>query len=169
MSDWEFKNWYKEHGKELNASRRDRYTNDPEYKKQVLAANRESRKRRRQGQLKERTLERKAKQLKPKNQWKTIEKEVDGKVLKLVTIGALASVLGRSKLGVRLLEKKKVIPPAAFHNEQNERLYTPEQVMEIRDLLESKGMLERKKTTGVPENVRVAPTNVMPGGIPEAA
>lgn len=153
MSDWKFKDWYKEHGKELNADRRKRYETDPEYKKQVLEANRESRRRRREAQLAERAAERGSQKVKPGRQWKEVEMEVDGKLMKFLTIGAVAAVLGRSKLGVRLLEKKGIIKPTPYRNPQKERLYTPEEVMRIRDELKSRKMLQRKKTTGIPEFV----------------
>jgi DNA-binding transcriptional MerR regulator len=153
VSNWQFKTWYKEHGSELNADRRDRYKSDPEYKKQVLEANRESRRRRRASQLEVRAAERKVQKVKTGRQWKEVEMEVDGKMVKFLTIGALASILGRSKLGVRGLEKKGIIETTPYRNPQHERLYTPEKVLEIRQTLAAKGMLERKKTTGIPEFV----------------
>lgn len=152
-SDWQFKDWYAKHGGELNQSRRDRYSSDPDYKKQVLEANRESRKRRREAQLKERTAERKVQKVKVSRQWKEVEMTVDGVVMKFLTIGALAAILGRSKLGVRLLEKKGVIEKTPYRNKQGERLYTHEKVLEIREDLATKGLLVRKKTTGIPEFV----------------
>lgn len=153
MSDWKFKDWYKEHGSELNEGRRDRYKTDPEYKKQVLEANRESRRRRRVAQLEERAAERGVQKSKPKRQWKEVEMEVDGKMVKFLTIGAVAAILGRSKLGIRLLEKKGIIETTPYRNPQKERLYTPEKVLEIRKALAAQNMLVRKKTTGIPESV----------------
>lgn len=153
MGDWKFTEWYKKHGNELNSDRRTRYASDPEYKKQVLEANRESRRRRREQQLTERAAERASQKVKPGRQWKEVEMEVDGKMTKFLTIGAVAAVLGRSKLGVRLLEKKGIIKPTPYRNPQKERLYTPEDVVEIRKELASRKMLDRKKTTGIPESV----------------
>ena len=152
MSDWKFKDWYKEHGGELNSDRRDRYKSDPAYKKQVLEANRESRRRRRVIQLSERAAEYEAKKVKLGEEWKEVEMEVDGKMVKFLTIGAVASILGRSKLGVRLLEKQGVIEATPHRNAQGERLYTPEKVLEIRQIL-AKGKTIRKKTTNIPEFV----------------
>lgn len=154
MGDWKFTEWYKKHGKELNSDRRTRYASDPDYKKQVLEANRDSRRRRREQQLTERAAERGSQKVKPGRQWKETEMEVDGKMQKFLTIGAVAAILGRSKLGVRLLEKKGVIEATPYRNPQKERLYTPEKILEIRDELKSKKMLERKKTTGIPEAVQ---------------
>ena len=153
MSDWKFKDWYKEHGGELNSDRRDRYKSDPAYKKQVLEANRESRRRRRILQLAERAAEYKVKKVKSGREWKEVEMEVEGKMVKFLTIGAVASTLGRSKLGIRLLEKQGVIETTPYRNPQGERLYTPEKVLEIRQALAAKGKLIRQKTTSIPEFV----------------
>jgi len=153
VSDWQFKNWYKEHGKELNSDRRDRYKTDPAYKKQVLEANRESRKRRRAAQLLERAAEQKVKKVKTGRQWKEVVMDVDGVPTQFLTIGAVAAILGRSKLGIRLLEKKGVIEATPHRNPQHERLYTPAKVLEIKKLLEAKGLFDRKKPTGIPEFV----------------
>lgn len=152
MGNWKFSEWYKENGQKLNESRRDRYKTDPEYRKQVLEANRESRRRAREKQLQEKATAYKNTngiiKADPTPKWKTVEK--DGKTY--VTIGALASVLGRSKLGVRLLEKKGHLPPTPYRNEAGERLYTPEMVIQARETLAAKNMLEPKKTSKIPEN-----------------
>ena len=147
---WEFKDWYKEHGEELNESRRDRYNKDPAYREQVLEANRESRRKRRKEQLIERATEQETKKVKTGKLWK--ESVIDGQTF--LTIGALASVLGRSKLGVRLLERDGIIPTTPHRNAQKERLYTPAQVLDIRESLAAKNRLVRKKTAGIPEFVQ---------------
>lgn len=153
MSNWKFSEWYKTNGQKLNESRRDRYKTDPEYRKQVLDANRESRRRAREKQIQDKAEAYKnttglvKADATPK--WKTVEQ--DGKTY--VTIGALASVLGRSKLGVRLLEKKGHLPPTPYRNEAGERLYTPEMVLQAREALAAKNMLEPRKTARIPENV----------------
>jgi DNA-binding transcriptional MerR regulator len=154
VSDWQFKTWYKEHGQELNASRRDRYKTDPAYKQQVLAANRESRRRRREAQLVERAAEQKAKKVRTVRQWKEVVMDVDGVRTQFLTIGAVAAILGRSKIGVRLLEKKGVIEATPYRNPQGERLYSPARILEIKKQLEASGLLDRKKPAGVPEFVQ---------------
>lgn len=152
MGDWKFSEWYKENGANLNEQRRDRYKTDPAYRKQVLEANRESRRRAREKQLAERAEAYKHQtglvKQDPAPKWKTVEK--DGQTY--LTIGALASVLKRSKLGVRQLEKKGHLPPTPYRNDAGERLYTPEMVLEARKHLEEKGMLEPRKTAKIPEN-----------------
>jgi len=156
-STWAFTKWYrtksedgKTHGEVLNDTRRDRYKTDPAYRAQVLEANRKSRRKHREEQLKSRSLERKATKTKLERRWKEVE--IDGK--KYITIGALASYLGRSRLSVRQLEEKGVIEPTPHRNPQGERLYTPEQVSKIHSVLASKKMLEPRKMTGVPEVVQ---------------
>jgi DNA-binding transcriptional MerR regulator len=147
---WKFTDWYKVNGGELNDSRRNRYSTDPAYREQVLEANRESRRKRRQAQLAERAIERETKQVKTGKLWK--ETVIDGQTY--LTIGALASALGRSKLGIRLLERSGVIPTTPHRNAQKERLYTPAQVVEIQASMAAQNRLVRKKTAGVPEAVQ---------------
>lgn len=153
MSTWTFKGWYKKNGAKLNSSRRDRYETDPAYKQQVLEANRASRQRKRAERQQERLAERNAKKKKVGEPWKEVEMKVNGKLTKFLTIGALASVLGRSKLGVRLLEKQGVIPTTPYRNHQKERLYSPEFILEIRKTLAAKNRLVARKTPGIPESV----------------
>lgn len=154
MSDWKFTDWYKQHGEQLNDSRRDRYKTDPAYRKQVLDANRASRQRRRTQQIAEKIemYNKRGDSLKddPAPKWKQVEQ--DGQMY--VTIGALAKVLNRSKLGVRQLEKKGHLPPTPFRNGAGERLYTPEMVLEAKKTLEASGKLEPRKTTRIPEKLR---------------
>ena len=150
-SDWEFKGWYKKHGKQLNDSRRERYKTDPEYRKQVLEANRASRSKRREETVKERSAQHFAIKTKVSRQYKEVDRVIDGKDVKLMTIGALAKALDRSKLGVRLLEKNGVIPKAPFRNEQGERLYPPEMIEEIKKLMKAQGRLDDQKTHTVPK------------------
>jgi hypothetical protein len=153
MPEWNFKKWYEEHGSELNQTRKDRYKTDPTYKTRVLEANRASRKRKRELLLTERTEERSVQKVKPSKRWKEVSLTVNGTEQTLVTIGALASLLDRSKLGIRLLEKRGVIPSTPHRNKAKERLYTPAQIEEIRKILASKGMLERKNVAVMPEYV----------------
>ena len=149
-SRWTFKGWYKKHGGQLNESRRDRYKSDPEYRNQVLEANRSSRAKRREELTKERAAERSAIKVKVSRQYKEVSSDIDGKDVKLMTIGALAKALHRSKLGVRLLEKKGVIPKAPVHNKQGERLYPPEMIEEIKKLMKAQGRFNDQQTHTVP-------------------
>ena len=154
-SDWKFTDWYAEHGDQLNKKRRSRYDTDPEYKKKVLAANRVSRAKHREENLKERAEERAAIKAKAPRPWKEVERTIDGKAgVVLVTIGALAKAINRSKIGIRLLEKKGVIPKPTIRNKQGERLYTPEMVEKIRSILKSKGRLSGRKTHSIPESIQ---------------
>lgn len=146
---WEFKSWYKKHGESLNDKRRKRYEEDEEYRDRVLKQNRESRRRKQKELDKEKIEERQNKKVRTSKVWREVEHDIDesNQSVKLVTVGALAKVLNRSKVGIRVLEKQGVIPPTPYRSKKGERLYTPEQIIEIRALLEKQGRLnvDRKK------------------------
>ncbi len=55
MTDDAFNRWYKNHKKDFNDKRKSRYHTDPEYKKRVLAASRQTREDRRKGVVKSAT------------------------------------------------------------------------------------------------------------------
>lgn len=156
MPAFDYKKWYKENGKALNEKRKARYNSDPVHKSHILDANRDSRRRKRAVELVERSHERAAMKCKPGPKWKQVTIEIAGTPTEAVTIGALASILKRSKLGVRLLERRGVIPATPLRNKARERLYTLAMVEDIRKLLDSKGMLVRKKVAVMPECVVVA-------------
>lgn len=150
---WDFKSWYKRHGKGLNSKRRGRYAKEDEYRDRVLQQNRESRHRKQVETSKEKVKERQAQKVRVSRVWREVDYAVDEKhpSLRLVTVGALARVLNRSKVGIRVLEKQGVIPATPYRSKKGERLYSPEQIVAIRDQLAKQGRLivERKRTCTV--------------------
>lgn len=131
-----FKKWYEDHGEGWNKLRQERYKADPEYRKAVLAKNRESRRRRKEQLLQERKEERKDIRCRVNPRpYRTVELEIDGKVVTLFTIGAMARALGRSVHAIRLWERDGVIPETPHKSETGARLYTAEFVQMVEQLL----------------------------------
>jgi len=129
-----FKKWYEDNGKALNESRRQRYLNDHDYKARVREGNKKSRVKAREAAVEERAARYSAKELVVAGNWHTSTITTNSDT-KLVTIGALAHMLNRSKIGLRLLEKRGVLPAPAVRSKQGTRLYTPEQVLDIQKLV----------------------------------
>lgn len=147
---FDFKKWYGKHGKKLNKSRRERYAEDPEYRERVLKANRDSRRRRREEASKARAAERKATKLKTRPKpWKVVEAEIETEKgtakNKLFTIGALARVLGCSVQAIRLWEKQGVIRPPAIRNGKGDRLYSPNEIRVIHEVMQAQGRVDDSK------------------------
>ena len=148
---FDFKQWYGEHGEELNKDRRDRYNTDPEYRKRVLAQNKASREKRRKAQAEQKAEERKAQKFQARARpWKTVERVVKDKkgvehTVKVFTIGALARALGCSVQAVRLWERQGVIPKTPIRSGKGDRLYTVEQMEMIQQLLKQQGKLDENK------------------------
>jgi DNA-binding transcriptional MerR regulator len=129
---WTFKEWYERNKPEFNARRRERYTTDPEYRKRVLEMNRKNREKRQKVVSKEDRDRKAAIKFSPAPSWKEFE-GADG--VTMVTIGALAKLLNRSAQSIRLWEKHNVIPATTHRNSRGDRLYSPEQVMEIKAII----------------------------------
>lgn len=149
-SGFDFKNWYAQHGRSLNQSRRERYASDPEYRQRVLEANRESRQRKREDRIQQQDEERAAKKYNKKpHPWKelslalqTDEGLAEGE---LYTIGALARLLGCSVQAIRLWEAAGVIAPPEVHNRKRDRLYTWAEMQVIYKVMVAQGRIEPRK------------------------
>lgn len=144
---WTFKAWYDSNSQSFNKDRRKRYDTDPEYRARVLETNRLSRQRRREAAKLERAAESAAIKVKmPHKPWKEVEVPTKGgeETTKLYSIGALARALNRSVQVIRLWEKKGVIPETPLRNDKGDRLYTPEDVSRIHELLKAQNRLDDK-------------------------
>jgi len=129
---FDFKDWYEDNKERWNGARRSRYENDPEYRARVLEQNRASRDKRREVDEEELEAEEAASKTDPSEAWMEFMDE-DGQVW--LTIGAFARALGKSVKTLRLWEVKGWIPQAEQRTPKGERLYTPEQILAIREKL----------------------------------
>lgn len=137
-----FKGWYEANGEKLNESRRSRYHSDPEYRERVLAQNREARRKKREQAKKERLARKKAQKVRPSNAWKAVDVELGGKIVKMFTIGAVAKALDCSTQALRVWEKKGYIEETPHRSgEKGDRLYTLEQIEEMRASLTEQGRI----------------------------
>lgn len=146
-----FKKWYDEHSDGLNAQRREKYKNDPEYRKRVKEWNRRAREKRTEERAEQRRAERRAVKMKASSSWKTIDVEVDGVKRRMFTIGALAKALGRGVSTVRVWERMKVLPETPYRSDKGDRLYSVEMVEEIRDQLKEQGKLDTSRMKRKPK------------------
>jgi DNA-binding transcriptional MerR regulator len=146
-----YKAWYEQYGDKLNTARKAKYNLDPEYRKRVLEMNQRSRDKKREESASELKAEEKAKKTeKAGSSWKEMVVQVQDdagvwSAQTVVTIGGLASVLGKSIKSIRLWEKSGLIPPAPFRSLKGDRLYPPSLVLEIHEKLLKAG---RVSTTG---------------------
>lgn len=149
MAGWTFKSWYEEHGGGLNEERRNRYKSDPEYRAKVREWNRNSRERKVERRREEREKELDAIKVKlPKIAYGSdVKINVDGKEVgtKIYTLGVLAKALGRAKVTLYKWEKDGLLPKTPFRSPAGDRLYTPEMVLWIREVLEKSGHVSEEK------------------------
>lgn len=134
---FDYKVWYEKNGAELNSSRKSRYQNDPEYRAKVVAQNRKSR-------AKVRVNTQATGVVSASPAWKEMEIQVTGEdgntsVKKVVTVGALATAIGKSVQSIRLWEQKGWIPTAPYRSKKGDRLYTLDTVMELYEKLKADG------------------------------
>ena len=163
---FDFKEWYDENGENLNKSRRDRYNTDPAYRKQVLAANRKSREKRRLRERVEREVarkERKTSRDAERSPYKVVEAEIDNVATKLFSIGALAENLRCSVQAIRIWEEKGLLPETPLRNSKGDRLYTLEQIEMIRKIFEAQGKLDTETLTELPEDKSFKRQVLFPG------
>lgn len=149
---FDYKKWYEANKKAISDRRKQKYHSSNTHREHVLEANRASRERRREVVLKERSEQRQYSVLRPVAGWKSVQVQEDNATVEAFSIGRLARELGRSKLSVRQLEKKGVIPETPHRSESGERLYTLKQICEIKKLMDSQGRLHPKRVTEAPES-----------------
>lgn len=144
-TEFSYKNWYERNGAVLNGTRKARYQTDPAYRARVLEMNQKSREKKRAEATVEEKAERRATMVQPvASPWKEMLIEVEDtagvrSTQQVLTIGALAKVLGKSIKSIRLWEKKGWIPPAPYRSLKGDRLYPPELVLELHKKLSKEG------------------------------
>lgn len=147
-----FKGWYAANGRRLNTTRRDRYSTDPAYRDKVLLQNREARKKKRAENKKERLAKKEALKVRPSRAWRAVSVEVNGKLVKMFTIGAVAKALDCSVQALRLWERKGVLTETPHRYSKGDRLYTLGQIERLRVSLTEQGRIGQGKV-----RVKVAP------------
>jgi len=155
-----FQEWYDDNREDLNERRRARYATDPEYRRKVQKWNREARERRRKESEKEDRKAKRAVKIKTAGSWKTVEIEVDGVMVRMFTIGALARAIGKGISTIRVWERNGTLPETPYRSKKGDRLYTLEMVESIQSALRKAGKLdigvlkERKRPAYVEKDVR---------------
>lgn len=114
-----FKTWYDEHGEDLNASRRDKYANDPDTQKKARESAADYRDRRASGEKIETVRTR----------------VVKGKTVEVFTSGYVADRVGVSSQSIVNWSQRGWIPPCLFN--EKHRLYTKHQIAQIRRIARS--------------------------------
>lgn len=139
MAPFSFRAWYDTHKSAFNAARRRKYQEDPKYRKRVLEVSRVSKERLRKERLSERKREAGAIKINPpKRGWREIPSE-DGKMF--LSLGAVSKLVGRAPESLRNWERNGIIPETPNRTPRGMRLYTPTQVLEIRERLKKLGLL----------------------------
>lgn len=141
-SDPKWADYYAKNSEKLKAQRRFRYSVDEDYRESVLKKNAEYRERR-----KAEDAERRAKKraLRRERTWKTLEVEVDGVVMPMLTIGALAHAIGKGVSTCRVWEREGILPETPHRSPKGDRLYTADAVAEIKKQLIRRGKLSRSQ------------------------
>lgn len=152
-----FREWYELNGDRLNETRKNRYHTDPEYRKQVLKTNQESRKNRKRSTEELPSEKRVARARPEEKRWKTVDAEIDGIRETLLSIGALAQSLGCSIQAIRLWERQGHIPATPIRTgkgKNGDRLYTQSMVEDIRRILIAQGRLSATSSREAKPKVR---------------
>lgn len=153
---FDFSQWYDDNRDRWNDARRSRYENDLEYRNRVLSQNRASREKRKEQDSEDSAEVSAAQKTGSTEAWMEFMDE-DGQVW--LTIGALARALGKSVKTLRLWENKGWIPHATQRTPKGERLYTPEEILSIREKLLGEGRVGQSglqtKTNSYVKQVKV--------------
>lgn len=139
-TEWNYKEWYAEHKKEISDKRKKRYQEDPDYKQKVLDQNRKYR----EEKAKETASIPKPRVRIPRHRKPvTMTIAIGGSMVtkQLVHIGTFSRAIGRSVPTIHQWERMRVIPRTPFvlvgANKQ-ERLYSAEMIKVVRDVLEKR-------------------------------
>jgi|WetSurMetagenome_2_1015567.scaffolds.fasta_scaffold08587_6 DNA-binding transcriptional MerR regulator len=140
---------------DTNSKRRQKYSEDPEYRERVRSGNSRYRE-----QVRSRARVEKLHAIRVARSsaaWKTVEIEIDGVLTRVFTVGALAKAVGKSVSTIRMWERNGSLPPTPYKTAQGERLYTLEMVESVRNALRRSGKLKKdllKPPTNPPFVVR---------------
>ena len=137
-----FQGWYDDNKDSLNERRRQRYAIDSDYREKVQRWNRDARDRRRKKVEEEDRKARRSVKLRSSGAWKTVEVEVDGVMVRMFTIGALARAIGKGISTIRVWERNGTLPETPYRSKKGDRLYTLEMVESIQRALRKAGKLE---------------------------
>lgn len=155
-----FQEWYDDNRDDLNKRRREKYASDSVYRAKVQQWNRDARARRRKDVEKEGLRAKRAVKMQTSGAWKTVEVEVDGVMVRMFTIGALARAIGKGISTIRVWERNGTLPQTPYRSKKGDRLYTLEMVESIQVALRKAGKLEisvlkeKKRPTYVEKDVR---------------
>ena len=135
-----FQKWYEENREDYNRKRRERFQNDPEYRKRVRA----QRRRYKRKKARERA---EARKVKPRKGWRSYDEAVDTRTGDTVsgeffTVSALATALGVTAQMVRRWERSGKLERTPFESTSGYRLYSLDR---IEDLAEQREDLTAKQ------------------------
>lgn len=155
-----FQEWYDDNRDDLNERRRERYATDSVYRRKVQRWNQDARVRRREEAAREGREAKQAVKIKTTGAWKTVEVEVDGVMVRMFTIGALARAIGKGISTIRVWERNGTLQETPYRSKKGDRLYTLEMVELIQTALSKAGKLdvgvlkEKKRPVYVEKDVR---------------
>ena len=167
---WNFQAWYEKNKATLNKQRRKRYASDPEYRARIQQRNQDTRNKQRNKQKNERITEaektKRAIKLRRSSTWKTVEMEVNGVMVSMFTIGALAQATGKGISTIRVWERNGLLPETPHRTKKGDRLYTVGMVEQVRRALRDAGKLnpmlvqEKKRLAHVVRTVKFATDSI---------
>lgn len=131
-----FQQYYKKNRGKINASRKERYHTDPEYRDRVLSA---SRKYRDKNRVSPRVRI-------PRHQTPLEVELPSGETIKLYSVGAFAVFLGRSVQSINHWEREKdgrkgVLPKTPYRDERGFRFYTEAMMRVVKEAIGGKRRL----------------------------
>lgn len=127
-----FDEYYEKNKDKVNAERRRKYNEDPEYRDRVLQASRDYRRRQRDDEDRVRL---------PRYQTPVIKEAGDGGKVQLFSVGAFASYLGRSVQAINHWEKSDILPPTPYRDGRGFRYYTKDMMEVVRQAVGAKRRL----------------------------
>lgn len=135
-----FDEYYAKNKEKVNAERRRKYKENPEYRDRVLKASRDYRKRQRDDEDRVRL---------PRYQTPVVKDTGDGGAVQLFSVGAFASYLGRSVQAINHWEKSEILPPTPYRDGRGFRYYTRDMMEVVRQAVGTK-----RRLFPVDENMR---------------
>lgn len=151
-----YRNWYAENADSRNTRRRNKYASDPTHREKVLECSRDSRRRSRNDSMKVKRFQT------PRSF------DVNGSVVNMYSVGALAQMIGRSVQSITNWEKSGTIPVTPYRdNQRGFRYYTSDMIKILHEEVGKsrrlypvdpemcKRITDRWKTSGVPMDGQV--------------